>query len=365
MSTDTNTNKKESAFNFVRPQHYGIGIDHLSDDLKYLQSMAVPHRILNQLQSVGITTFEAILLIKKEEFSSNQLDFNDLRLVQDTIIEHYGGVEIQSVSEMEDREQMQPIKYHSTGIEKLDQMICPKHPGIRSQQITNFHGAPSSGKTLMLYQIACTLLLSEDKGSVIFIDCLNQFDGKRLLQMLTSIGSKQRVIDDDALRLLMERMKVYSVCSFTEISELIHDEEFESDLDTDRVSMILIDNLGHHSYDNELKMRFVDLSTISRTGKRLKYLVNKYNISAVTTSLSMTTNRFCSEFWIAGMPSTLYANWYKYIDVEIRLSLPTRHACVKPVLTKSRMHVTNQLDFKFLLEITNHIEGAVDEEEEE
>src|ERR687892_640791 len=70
------------------------------------------------------------------------------------------------------------IKRISTGSKKLDDLLLG---GIETHAITEFYGAPGSGKTQMCYTLAVMAAQNEKNEKVIYIDTEGKFRPERLV----------------------------------------------------------------------------------------------------------------------------------------------------------------------------------------
>lgn len=77
----------------------------------------------------------------------------------------------------------------STGSKNFDALLGG---GIETQSITETHGAFSSGKSQLGFQLAVNVQLPKEKGGLngncLFIDCENTFRPERIKQMAESMG---------------------------------------------------------------------------------------------------------------------------------------------------------------------------------
>eukprot|EP01083_Nonionella_stella_P019670 54621_1 len=326
--------------------------ENLSNDLQYLYGTKLPMELLSQLQTANITTFEDILLVKIKDISPDMMDTSQLIKLQQIIASNfYTSVQIKPLSCIIAQNKTQ-INYHSTAIPSLDALINEIHPGIPTKSITSFIGAASSGKTLMLYQIAASCALNG--GCVIFVDCHNQFDGQRFYDALQSIQSQTKTESHVELERIMKRVLVYSVCNLMETMDLMQSDGFISKVSANRVDMILIDNMDLNTYLYELNTTFHCHAQICKLARRLKYLAVKYNLSVITSSLSLS-NVTQHNYWIRSSYCCLFKNWYNYIDNEVHLLLTTHFGTIRPILTKSRKNVTYKKDCELVLSIKSHI----------
>lgn len=340
----------------VKPQEVAFGVDDLENDLKFLLGEGVNFDLLQQLQKLKCTTFEEILLLK-----SNTMKYNidQLHELQELIIKYHYKENLLITPCLSFQEE---IKYFTTGLPTLDKLIS-NHGGIPSKSITSLIGVASSGKTILLLQImAIHILKNRNKEKVIFIDCQNQFDGQRFYDLLNNIGNYLQLfpMNDDKEEIIknaMQRVQLYSVCSFIELMDLLNNGLNNKILKD--VDMICLDNIGLMTYLYELKTTFYCHGEICKMAKRLKCLAIKYNLGIITTLLSIS-NTFESEYWIQSSRSEIYQNFYNFIDNEIHLLLTTRYGAIRPILSKSHSKITFSNERNIALEITNFIKEQVD-----
>jgi DNA repair protein RadA len=86
-------------------------------------------------------------------------------------------------------ERRQKLGRISTGSKNFDKLL---DGGIETQSITETHGAFSSGKSQLGFQLAVNVQLSREKGGLnggcLFIDCENTFRPERINQIADSVG---------------------------------------------------------------------------------------------------------------------------------------------------------------------------------
>jgi DNA repair protein RadA len=92
-------------------------------------------------------------------------------------------------------ERRQKLGRISTGSKNFDKLL---EGGIETQSITETHGAFSSGKSQLGFQLAVNVQLPREKGGLnggcLFIDCENTFRPERIKQMAEALGLNPKEI---------------------------------------------------------------------------------------------------------------------------------------------------------------------------
>ena len=130
----------------------------------------------------GLRTVERVLSTSTEqikEIFKNRLSTEDISLIKYNMAQKSCA----PFSRLSDFQDHQEYFGHiiSTGIEGLDYLL---EGGLYTEEITEFTGSTSSGKTQCCLTVLATLLLSTNTARAIFIDTVNGFYSKRLRDIL-------------------------------------------------------------------------------------------------------------------------------------------------------------------------------------
>lgn len=168
----------------------------------------------------------------------------------------------------------------ATGAKGLDTLL---EGGIETQSITETHGAFSSGKSQLGFQLAVNVQLPKEKGGLeggcLFIDCENTFRPERIKQMAESLGLDAKEILEN-IQIARAYNSDHQVVLCERAGELIKEKN---------IKLIIVDSVTSHfrsdySGRGELAARQQKLNRHLHTLQRLSEV---YNLAVYVTNQVM------------------------------------------------------------------------------
>src|SRR5918996_5137061 len=170
------------------------------------------------------------------------------------------------------------IKRISTGSKNLDDLLLG---GIETHAITEFYGAPGSGKTQICHTLAVMAAQNEKNEKVIYIDTEGKFRPERLVTIACSRGLVM-----DTTNWLSNILHVNAMTSYQE--QVFLNNSLNSLLENEQraTSLLLVDSII-----NNYRAEFVGPSNLADRQQRLYRLLNllshiaqNYGIAVVITN---------------------------------------------------------------------------------
>jgi len=178
-------------------------------------------------------------------------------------------------------ERRQKLGRISTGSKNFDKLL---EGGIETQSITETHGAFSSGKSQLGFQLAVNVQLPREKGGLnggcLFIDCENTFRPERIKQMAEALGLNPKEILEN-IHVARAYNSDHQVVLVERAGELIKENNIKLLVVDSVTSLFRSDYLGR----GELAPRQQKLNRHLHTLQRLSEV---YNLAVYVTNQVMS-----------------------------------------------------------------------------
>lgn len=178
-------------------------------------------------------------------------------------------------------ERRQKLGRISTGSKNFDNLL---QGGIETQSITETHGAFSSGKSQLGFQLSVNVQLPKEKGGLnggcLFIDCENTFRPERIKQIAESLGLNPKEILEN-IHVARAYNSDHQVILVEKAGELIKEENIKLLVVDSVTSLFRSDYLGR----GELAARQQKLNRHLHT---LQRLAEVYNLAVYVTNQVMS-----------------------------------------------------------------------------
>jgi DNA repair protein RadA len=169
----------------------------------------------------------------------------------------------------------------TTGSKSVDALLGG---GVETQSITETHGAFSSGKSQLGFQLCVNVQLPKEKGgldgNVLFVDCENTFRPERIKQMAESLGlDAEKVMDN-----------IHIARAYNSDHQFILVEKAGEMIKENNVKLLVVDSVTSHfrsdySGRGELAARQQKLNRHLHTLQRLSEV---YNLAVYVTNQVMS-----------------------------------------------------------------------------
>jgi DNA repair protein RadA len=177
-------------------------------------------------------------------------------------------------------ERKKQMKKITTGSKELDSLLGG---GISTQEITEFFGKYSSGKTQIAFQLSVNVQLPPEKGGlggkVLFIDSEGTFSPERIKQMAEAIGLDPKTTLDNIF-----------VCKPTNSdNQILIIDSAEELIKKENIKLIVVDSLiSHFRADYVGRGALADRQQkLNKHIHSLLKLAEKYNLAVVVTNQVM------------------------------------------------------------------------------
>jgi DNA repair protein RadA len=169
----------------------------------------------------------------------------------------------------------------STGSKSFDKLL---EGGIETQSITETHGAFSSGKSQLGFQLALNVQLPKEKGGLeggcLFIDCENTFRPERIKQMAESAGLDPKEVLEN----------IYVVRAYNSDHQIVLTEKAGELIKEKNIKLLIVDSVTSHFRSDylgrgELATRQQKLNRHLHTLQRLSEV---YNLAVYVTNQVMS-----------------------------------------------------------------------------
>jgi DNA repair protein RadA len=178
-------------------------------------------------------------------------------------------------------ERRQKLGRISTGSKNFDNLLGG---GIETQSITETHGAFSSGKSQMGFQLCVNVQLPKEKGGLngncLFVDCENTFRPERIKQMAESLGLNAKEVLEN----------VHIARAYNSDHQVILVEKAGEMIKEKNIKLLIVDSVtslfrSDYSGRGELAARQQKLNRHLHT---LQRLAEVYNLAVYVTNQVMS-----------------------------------------------------------------------------
>ena len=178
-------------------------------------------------------------------------------------------------------ERRQNLGRISTGSKNFDKLL---EGGIETQSITEAHGAFSSGKSQLGFQLAVNVQLPKEKGGLeggcLFIDCENTFRPERIKQMAEALGLDAKEVLEN-IHIARAYNSDHQIVLTEKAGEMIKEKKIKLLIVDSITSLFRSDYLGR----GELATRQQKLNRHLHT---LQRLAEVYNLAVYITNQVMS-----------------------------------------------------------------------------
>jgi len=177
-------------------------------------------------------------------------------------------------------ERRQKLGRISTGSKNFDKLL---EGGIETQSITEAHGAFSSGKSQLGFQLSVNVQLPKEKGGLegncLFIDCENTFRPERIKQIAEGLGLDSKEILEN----------IHVARAYNSDHQIILIEKAGDVIKENKIKLLIIDSVTSHFRSDylgrgELATRQQKLNRHLHTLQRLSEV---YNLAVYVTNQVM------------------------------------------------------------------------------
>jgi DNA repair protein RadA len=177
-------------------------------------------------------------------------------------------------------ERRQNLGRISTGSKNFDKLL---EGGIETQSITEAHGAFSSGKSQLGFQLAVNVQFPKEKGGLeggcLFVDCENTFRPERIKQIAEGLGLDAKEILEN----------IHIARAYNSDHQIILVEKAGDMIKENKVKLLIIDSVTSHFRSDYLGRG--ELATrqqkLNRHLHTLQRLAEVYNLAVYVTNQVM------------------------------------------------------------------------------